>query len=76
MRTSQLKKVHNFQKNKCPGHLVFQNEANLSRREAYRIHPVDTNYATASVEGEHVWSGTKNLINFTFEHMYSGYVQE
>ena len=35
MRTSQLKKVDNFQRNACGGHLVFQNEANFSSTEAY-----------------------------------------
>ena len=34
-RISQLKKVDNFQRNACSGHLVFQNEANFSPREAY-----------------------------------------
>ena len=35
MRTSQLKKVDNFQRNAHGGHLVFQNETNFSPREAY-----------------------------------------
>ena len=35
MKTSQYKMVDNFQRNP-PGHLVFQNEANFSPREAYR----------------------------------------
>ena len=32
---SQQKKVDNFQRNARGGHLVFQNEANFSSREAY-----------------------------------------
>ena len=35
MRTSQQKRVDNFQRNARGGHLVFQNEANFSPREAY-----------------------------------------
>ena len=35
MRTSQKKKVDNFQRNARGSHLVFQNEANFSAREAH-----------------------------------------
>ena len=35
MRTSQQKKVYNFQRNGRSGNLVFQNEADFSPREAY-----------------------------------------
>ena len=35
MRTSQKKKINNFQRNAHDGHCVFQNEANFNPREAY-----------------------------------------
>ena len=34
-RNQPVEKVDNFQRNAHGGHLIFQNEANLSHREAY-----------------------------------------
>ena len=48
MRTSQYNMVDNFHKNACGGHIVFQNEANFSPREAYLLMKIFSKFGEAS----------------------------
>ena len=48
MRTSQQKKVDNFQRKARRLHLVSQNEANFSPREAYLPMKISCNFGEAS----------------------------
>ena len=44
-----IKKVDNFQRNACSGHLVFQNEANFSSREAYPLMKISCKFGEPSL---------------------------
>ena len=60
MRISQYKKVGNFQRNVCSGHLAFPNEANFSPREDYLLMKVSAE--TFNVENLHTRGGSEGGI--------------
>ena len=47
-RSSQWKKVDNFQRNAHDEHLLFKNEANFSRREAFLLMKISYKFGKAS----------------------------
>ena len=63
MRTSQYKKVDNFQRNGHGGSLVFQNEVNFSPREAYLSMKISRKFCEATASRHNLAATHLNVSN-------------